>query len=556
MRAAIYARVSTEKQEEEKTIDSQIDEVKALIQQNGDTLIDTFSDEGYSGTILARPALDRLRDEARKQSFERLYIHSPDRLARKYAYQVLILDELKKFNIGVVFKNMKTAETPEDHMLLGLQGIVAEYEKVKIVERTRRGRLFRAKSNHVIGNIPPYGLICIPKNQSDTGFAQYKINENEAATVKEMFKWLVEEQLTTYKIIDRLQTQGIMARKGNRWARSTVHKILKNETYCGITHYNKHYYIASTVEQEKGEYRRKENTLLRLRPHGEWIPINVPAIISRETFEAGQEQLRQNALMSNRNAKHAYLLKGLIHCGVEKGSMHGIPCHGKRYYRCYFKNKLNSTVPCKASIVKADTVETIVWDSVSQFLTDPKLIKEQFKKWVIKKNKESLTLNTSDFQAKNIEQELLSLKTKENNLFKAFASEAISLDQLKEQNVLILKERKELENNQIKVHNIREQTIISIPKTIDYERYAKAYRIFFNKIDPTKQQTVLRKAKLNVTVLDRKLNIKGVVPESSFGCIESTTSGGYGRNVTLPPIEFELEARIPRWVNQHKWSYL
>ncbi|MCX6731080.1 MAG: recombinase family protein [Candidatus Roizmanbacteria bacterium] len=485
MKAAIYARVSTEKQEEQKTIASQIAEDEILIQQNGDTLIETFSDEGYSGTILARPALDRLRDEARKKSFERLYIHSPDRLARKYAYQVLILDELKKYNVEVIFKNMKTAETPEDNMLLGLQGIVAEYEKVKIVERTRRGRLFRAKSNHVIGNIPPYGYICIPKNQTGSGFAEYKINESEAKTVRDMFKWLTDEQLTTYKIIDRLQTQGITARKGNQWARSSVHKILRNETYCGTTFYNKHFYIPSLKEQEKGKYSRRENTLMRLRPKEDWIPIQVPAIISKETFSTSQNQLKQNALMSNRNSKHTYMLKGLIKCGVEMGSMHGIPVHGKRYYRCYFKNKLNSPVPCKASIVKADTVESIVWNSIQSLLTNPNLIKSQFEKWISKRENNAISTPTSEFQNKSIEQKLLSLKSEENNLLRAFSSEVITLEQLKEQNNRILKERKEVEKSQILFQNQNEKKIVSIPKKKDYEKYVNMYKSFLEGLNPT-----------------------------------------------------------------------
>jgi len=512
MKAAIYARVSTEKQEELKTIESQIDEVKALIQQNGDTLIESFCDEGYSGTILARPALDRLRDEARNQSFERIYIHSPDRLARKYAYQVLILDELKKYNIEVVFKNMKTAETPEDHMLLGLQGIVAEYEKVKIVERTRRGRLFRAKSNHVIGNIPPYGYICIPKNQSSTGFAQYKINEQEAKIVKFVFKWLTEEQLTTYKIVDRLHNQGIKARKGKLWAKSSIHKVLRNETYCGITYYNKHYYIPSTVEQEKGKYSRRENTLMRLRPKEEWIPIQVPAVISKETFEMAQNQLKQNALMSDRNAKHTYLLKGLLKCGREMGSMHGIPMHGKRYYRCHYKNKLNSPIPCKSSIVKADTIETIVWDSVLNLLSNPDLIKAQFERWITKREKDAVNLQVSEFQSKNIEQNLLSLKSEENKLLEAYSSGAISLDQLKEQNARILKEQKEIKKNQIIVNNLQEKTITSIPKLKDFKKYANIYKTFLEDLKPIGKQVILRKSKLNVTILDRKINIKGTIP--------------------------------------------
>ena len=514
MKAVIYARVSTEKQEELKTIESQIAEVKALIQQKGDTLIETFSDEGYSGTILARPALDRLRDEARNQTFERLYIHSPDRLARKYAYQVLILDELKKYNIEVVFKNMKTAETPEDHMLLGLQGIVAEYEKVKIVERTRRGRLFRAKSNHVIGNIPPYGYMCLPKNQSSTGFAEYKVNENEAKIVRLIYKWLIEEQVTTYKIVSRLHSQGIKARKGKLWAKSSVHKLLRNETYYGITHYNKHFYIPSNVEQEKGKYSRRENTLIRFRPKEEWIPIQVSPVIDKETFEMAQVQLRQNALMSNRNSKHTYLLKGLIKCGVEVGSMHGIPCHGKRYYRCYFKNKLNSPVPCRSSIVHADTIESIVWNSVVELLSNPVLMKTQFEKWIVKRKKDAVNFQSSEFQSKNAEQKLLGLKSEENKLLQAYSSGAISLDQLKEQNSRILKERKETEKNQTIVRSMQENRIATMPKSKDFKKYAGIFKTFLEGLKPESKQVILRKSKLNITVLDRNISIKGTLPTS------------------------------------------
>ncbi len=512
MKSAIYARVSTEKQEEQKTVESQIKDLEDIIQLNDETLIESFIDNGYSGTILARPALDRLRDEARKQTFDKLYIHSPDRLARKYAYQVLILDELKKFGIEVVFKNMKSAETPEDEMLLGLQGIVAEYEKVKIVERTRRGRLFRAKSNHVIGNIPPYGYICIPKNQSKTGFAEYKINENEAKIVRLMYKWLIDEQLTTYKIIDRLQTQGIKARKGKMWGRSSVHKVLKNETYCGITHYNKHVNIPSNKEQEKGKYSRKEHTLLRYRPKEEWIPIQVSSIMSRETFEFAQQQLKQNALMANRNTKHTYLLKGLIKCGKEKGSMHGIPVHGKRYYRCHFKSHLNAIIPCNSSIVKADQIESVVWTSMSDLLSDPNLIRNQYEKWISKREKEINCFLTSDYQSKNTENELLRLKTEENNMLQAFRSGAITLEQLKEQNEVILKERKEIDKSKAILSTLLDKKIETIPKKKDFNKYASIYKMFLVGLDPIRKQVVLRKAKIKVTVLDRKLTINGTIP--------------------------------------------
>jgi len=176
-RAAIYARVSSEQQAEAGTIVSQVEALTERMGQEG-LFIEPelrFIDEGYSGATLARPGLERLRDVAAAGAIDRLYVHCPDRLARKYAYQVLLVDELQRCGVELVFLNHELGQTPEEDLLLQVQGMVAEYERAKILERSRRGKLHAARRGSV--NVlagAPYGYRYIRCDQGG-GEAQYQI---------------------------------------------------------------------------------------------------------------------------------------------------------------------------------------------------------------------------------------------------------------------------------------------------------------------------------------------------------------------------------------------
>src|SRR5947209_1312936 len=148
---AIYARVSSEQQATSNTINSQIAALEARLAQDGLPLVPEgrFIDDGYSGATLVRPALERLRDAVAAGNLDRLYVHSPDRLARKYAYQVLLLDEWQHAGVEVVFLNRAVGTTPEDELLLQVQGMVAEYERAKILERSRRGKRHAAHGGSI-----------------------------------------------------------------------------------------------------------------------------------------------------------------------------------------------------------------------------------------------------------------------------------------------------------------------------------------------------------------------------------------------------------------------
>ena len=151
IRAAIYARVSSDRQAQDGTIDSQVQALRERVAQDGLSLEEElcFLDDGYSGSTLIRPALERLRDQAAGGAIDRLYVHCPDRLARRYAYQVLLVDELQHCGVELVFLNRPLGRGAEDDLLLQVQGIVAEYERAKILERSRRGKLHAAARGRV-----------------------------------------------------------------------------------------------------------------------------------------------------------------------------------------------------------------------------------------------------------------------------------------------------------------------------------------------------------------------------------------------------------------------
>ena len=164
MRTAIYARVSTDKQGRDQTIDSQLDALRRWATARGHDLKDEhiYIDEGYSGARLDRPALDRLRDAAREGEFEIVAVYTPDRLARRYAYQVLLLEELRRAACAVEFIERPISDDPHDQLLLQIQGAIAEYERAVLSERFRRGKLQKARAGQWVAGRAPTAIVTSP----------------------------------------------------------------------------------------------------------------------------------------------------------------------------------------------------------------------------------------------------------------------------------------------------------------------------------------------------------------------------------------------------------
>ena len=192
--AALYARVSSERQKEEGTIGSQIEALVEYAQKEGYAVVPEWilADEGYSGATLIRPALERVRDLASEGVLEAVLIYSPDRLSRKYAYQVLLIEEWASQGVEVVFVQSPSARTPEEQLLVQFQGMIAEYERAQIAERTRRGKRHRAKAGVVnVLSGAPYGYRYTKR--TDVSEAYYEVVEAEAEVVRQVFDRYTEE---------------------------------------------------------------------------------------------------------------------------------------------------------------------------------------------------------------------------------------------------------------------------------------------------------------------------------------------------------------------------
>jgi site-specific DNA recombinase len=303
-------------------------------------------------------------------------VHSPDRLARKYAYQVLLLDELHKHGATVVFLNGPAGKTAEDELLVQVQGMIAEYERAKILERSRRGKIYRARHGEVspLGHAP-YGFAYVKK--SDGCPASYRVLLHEAKVVRDIFHAFIVEQKSISDIAREMSVGAVPTRRGAaRWGRPTIWKILGNPAYMGKAAYGKSEAAAAPrllrPRRDASPSPRWAHTPRKRTPADKWISIDVPAIVSRELFEAAQAQLDRNKRLAQRNARgERYLLQGLTvcaHCGY---AFSGRSAHGHAYYYCQGAHYRGEARVCRNPSVGGQQLDDYVWRSVSGLLQDP-----------------------------------------------------------------------------------------------------------------------------------------------------------------------------------------
>jgi site-specific DNA recombinase len=373
VRAGLYARVSTERQAERGTIGSQLAVLREHIAAVGDELVGEYVDDGHSGARLDRPGLDALRDAAEAGLIERVWCLSPDRLARAYAYQVLVLDELARFGVAVAFTDSPglAADDPQATLLTQVQGVIAEYEKAKIAERYRRGKLFRARAGEIVTWKAPYGYRRIPRSAA-TGQAHHEVYEPEAAVVRRIFSDRAAG-ITVREICRRLNADGVPSPTGKpTWGTSTLGRLLGNEAYIGRVYYNR---TESVPDRRPTRHNRQVP-----RNRDEWIPIDCPRIISDELFQAASRVSTDNTKWSPRRAEPgAWLLKGLVKCGV---CGVGTRCHKMRgrngtwhrYYHCRNHDPLRAggeSRRCPERNIRADALDAFVFDQIRTAMTHP-----------------------------------------------------------------------------------------------------------------------------------------------------------------------------------------
>jgi len=395
---ALYARVSSERQARDHTIDSQVAALKERIAADGYQLEPDHSyvDDGCSGTTLQRLALEKLRDAVAGGHVERIYVHAPDRLARSHVHQVVLIDEFRRGGAEVVFLNRAIGDTAEDNLLLQVQGIIAEYERVKILERVRRGRLHAARSGAVSALTgAPFGYRYIRRDQGG-GVARFEIVEDEADIVRRIFAWVGLDRLSMREVCRRLQRMGCRSPRGLRhWGITTIHGMLANPAYIGRAALGRSRVVPAEPRLRLIRRNSRPVPSATRRVAGareEWIEIAVPALVDPATFAAARAQLDENRRRKRESLRGPrWLLQGLTVCRCcgyayyaktsalspsnrSKGTRH--------YYRCIGADahRLNGATKCSNPTVRGDLLEQMVWDQVRQLLEDPSRVAHEYRR--------------------------------------------------------------------------------------------------------------------------------------------------------------------------------
>src|SRR3982751_2344660 len=381
MRVALYVRVSTQRQAQAQTVEQQVERLAGHARQQGwDVPPDRiFRDDGYSGASLRRPGLDRLRDRAAARSLDLILITAPDRLARNYVHQVLLLEELQGHGCEVRFLDRPMSQDPHDQLLLQIRGAVAEYERTLITERMRRGRLCKLRAGVLLPwTWPPYGYRVDPERPRDP--AGVRLDEAEAAVARDLFAWF-DEGASVRELARRLRGLGIVSPSGlSSWHLSTVRGLLTNPVYTGQVFGNR--LRTRPVERRRSALRPvgRGGESRRVNDPAEWIAVaTVPAIVDREQFERVQERLAYTQRMARRNNRvHDYLLRGLVSCGHCRRACSGRHVwRGYDYYVCRTRTHSSPQSPgerCPTRHIPGRPLEELVWRDLCEVLAAPEMV--------------------------------------------------------------------------------------------------------------------------------------------------------------------------------------
>ncbi len=446
---ALYARVSSQKQADENTIASQLSAIRQRVADDQLRLKAEmeFCDNGYSGADLVRPALEQLRDHVATSTIDRLYVHSPDRLSRKMAHQAILLEEFRKYECEVVFLNQSGAsDTPEANLLIQMQGMIAEYEREKILERTRRGRKHSAMQGNVsVFSCAPYGYRYISKTQGD-GAARWEIDPVQSKHVKQIFQWVGSDGCSLAEVIRRLAEHSVLTVNGNpRWDRSTILGILRNPAYRGHAVYGKQ----RLVQRKPGKRAKRGDPPIPRQAKvtvateaSDQIVVSVPAIIDPSLFERVRKRMDENRKRQReRQNGGKYLLSGLMLCGICGSAYCSRRCGGGKYfyYRCIGTDRYRyrDGQICNNTSVKGVEVEQLVWSEVCNLLRDPERLKTELER---RRNEP----NTTTEQLTTLEKTVVDLRHRLDRLIDGYESGLIQKHEF-EQRIGPLRERHDRE---------------------------------------------------------------------------------------------------------------
>ena len=522
MEIALYVRVSTSRQQQTQTIEQQLDRLRAKVAAEPDwhlTDEHVYRDDGYSGASLNRPGLDRLRDHVALGALELVLLTAPDRLARKYVHQVLLIDELQSRGCRVEFLDRPMSDDPHDQLLLQIRGAVAEYERSLIAERMRRGRQAKLRSGTLLPwTSAPYGYILDPERPRDP--SRVRLDPVKAEIVKQIFAWYSDPQIpaTLYWVAKTLTERQIPTPRGGlRWNVASVRGILRSPAYTGTAYSGRTH--PAPARQRKSALQpvgRGEST--KPAPADEWIAVRVPVIVNQETFDLAQHRLEQNKQMARRNnSEHDYLLRGLVSCTqCQLASTGRMLRPGYAYYVCRGRTEALRAAKgerCTARYAPADELDQLVWRDLCRLLADPALITHELAR---AQAGEWLPQALQDRQ-RALRAALAQLERQQTRLLEVYLAELIGRNEFE-------RKRQEVAQTQSGLTQQWHQLEAQAQKQLDTAKLAVGIEDFCRRLQPTLEQlNFAQRRQLVELLIDRVIvdnetvEIRYVIPTAPAG---------------------------------------
>lgn len=490
-RSAIYTRVSTDLQVENFSLAGQLELLRKFSKDSRMEIYHEYVDEGVSGKQSDRPSFQKLLKDAKQKKFDVVLVYKVDRFFRNNKELLIVCDYLQQFGIGIrsITEPFDTT-TYMGRFMLSMLGSIAELERNTFIERSKLGRIRRAREGFYGGcSRVKFGYQYVKEKRL------LEINDKESAIVRLIFSTYNKHDSSLLKVAKKLRSLGYKTREGNEFAADTIHAIVVDPIYIG-----------------KWFANRNDASTGKLKPESEWIEVAAPRIVSDEQFSTAGKFLLLRKKYSGRNVKYNYLLQGLCRCGdcgctvagaadkqfqMRDGKQYG-PYY-TLYYRCtsFVKNKYDKTVNCNLKYLRGEILENVVWTEIRAILQSPALIRE-----MVRKNKKCIS---SDEQSKldglnKLGKEIAQIEREEQRILEAYRQDVISMDQLKEQLSNINNKKKALENHKkeyeqniqsLNVHESRLEKAIDFAKnlgreldTINFEGKKRILRILQTRVVP------------------------------------------------------------------------
>lgn len=478
-KAALYCRVSTQEQGDNKTVERQLYELREYCKRNDFEVVKEYKDV-ISGTIMKRNELEQLKEDAKNKAFDVVLISEVSRISRgqdAIVDVILFEREMEKHGIRVHFLDGSS----DNEIVKSVRAIIAKTERADFIKRSTNGRYARAKRGSAMGGKTQYGYRYISKMTNGFRGGVWEIHEEEAKNLNLILDLYLSLQ-SQKKVLRELANKGIKARNGKNWRSSSLRHLFENEAcVTGLIHYKD-------------------------------IPINVPKIIDKKKWDVVQQLLKERAKKHFKEKASKYLLGGLVRCSICGSPYSGELCKGVRYYRC---NNRHNTFPnprtCNAKMILADKLEGKVWESVSYLMSHPDILQQR----IDYLNSDNIQLEKAlTEEKKSLTDKLEAISKKKEKLVDLYSEEGLSKEVLLSKIGDFSKEEEILKDELASVENKLTQ-LNRIPVFIkSLEEFCSRARIQLKLLTFEEKQWFLRLIikKINFGYFENSIDIVGEIP--------------------------------------------